>query len=129
MRNICVRIALEVIEIGLLHVLFGKDYQEVKYEEIVEMLQEKSKYQFIDMRTKQEYNQGHAQGFNKNIDYYKARRSPALLKRINKNKPVVLMCASGVRSRGTCKMLVKMGYEEVYNYKGGLRAWNGTLIK
>lgn len=124
-----VRISFEVINIGLLNKLFSKDYQDVKYEDVIEMLKEKQKYQFYDMRTKDEYKQGHALGFNKNIDYYKARRTPSMLQRINKSKPVVVMCASGMRSKSTCKMLTKLGYEEVYNFKHGIRAWSGSVTR
>lgn len=118
-----------MINIGLFSKLFSKDYEDVKYEEILDMIKEKHNYQFIDVRSKQEYKQGHGNIFNKNIDYSLAVRNPSLFNQIKKDKAVVVICASGARSNATCRMLKKMGYNKVYNVKRGYRAWNGTLVR
>lgn len=40
-----------------------------------------------------------------------------------KGKPVVVGCRSGHRSASACAVLKKNGFNEVYNLKGGIIAW------
>ena len=56
---------------GLLSLLFGQNYTNLTNEELKELLKEKNKYQFLDVRTKQEYKHKRIKGFDKNIDFYK----------------------------------------------------------
>ena len=114
---------------GLFNFLMGKEYTDIDSATLREMLLEKDKYQFVDVRTKQEYKHGHIKGFNKNIDYYKFVRNQSMLDRISKDKPVVVMCQTGSRSAGTAHLLTKRGYKDVYNYRKGIRIWDGALTK
>lgn len=114
---------------SIFNMLFGKEYNDIQSEELKGMLQEKDKYQFLDVRTKQEYKHRRIKGFNKNIDYYKFVRNQSMLDRLDKEKPVVVICQTGARSNGTCNLLVKRGHKEVYNFKRGINAWNGPTIK
>ncbi len=38
----------------------------------------------------------------------------------DKNKIIVVYCQSGIRSKKAVKILFKMGFENLYNLKGGL---------
>ncbi|WP_126443973.1 rhodanese-like domain-containing protein [Sulfuricystis multivorans] len=40
-----------------------------------------------------------------------------------KDKPVILVCASGNRSGNAAKTLMKAGFLQVFNLAGGMRAW------
>lgn len=40
-----------------------------------------------------------------------------------KDKPVYVICNSGNRSRAGSEILIGLGYGEVYNVDGGIRAW------
>lgn len=40
-----------------------------------------------------------------------------------KEKPLILVCASGNRSGSACNVLEKAGFAQVYNLAGGMRAW------
>lgn len=54
---------------------------------------------------------------------------PELLNRleeIDPTKPVIVYCAIGGRSRVGAQMLVGQGFREVYNLKGGIKAWQGA---
>jgi len=42
---------------------------------------------------------------------------------LNTDKPLLVYCASGVRSEQAAKWLLKKGFKEVYNLKGGTAAW------
>ena len=75
----------------------------------------------IDVRSSQEYKEGHLDGAI-NIPYYE----------INKNiykilpdteREIVLYCEAGSRSKRAYKRLVKLQYKNVYNLYGGLDNW------
>ncbi len=51
------------------------------------------------------------------------------LKRINKNKQVVVYCKSGKRSAAIVQMLEQQGYDNVFNLKGGILAYADTIDK
>ena len=114
---------------GLLDMLFGKHYTNLTNEELKEMLKEKGKYQFVDVRTKQEYKHKRIKAFDKNIDFYKFSRNKSMLDRISKDKPVVIICETGSRSRGTCNMLSSLGHTEIYNVRRGMMGWRGPITK
>jgi rhodanese-related sulfurtransferase len=41
-----------------------------------------------------------------------------------KDKPVIVVCASGNRSRSGCGVLKKAGFQQVFNLAGGVGAWS-----
>jgi rhodanese-related sulfurtransferase len=40
-----------------------------------------------------------------------------------KNRPIIAICRSGMRSGHACRVLRKNGFEQVYNLEGGITAW------
>lgn len=69
--------------------------------------------QIIDVRTPQEYKTGHIKG-SKNIPLDKLNSQ---IGKINKNKPVITCCASGMRSGSAKGILAKSGFD-VHNGGG-----------
>jgi len=70
----------------------------------------------IDVRTKAEYQQGHIKGstnvpLNNLSNHYS---------KLDKNKPIITCCASGMRSAQAKNILKANGYAEVYNGGGWL---------
>jgi adenylyltransferase/sulfurtransferase len=45
------------------------------------------------------------------------------LNKISKEKQVVIHCRSGARSGAICQALESVGYNNVFNLKGGIIAW------
>ncbi len=43
--------------------------------------------------------------------------------KVDKTKPVVVMCRSGKRSAAAIMQLERLGYTNLYNLKGGILAW------
>ncbi len=84
-------------------------------------LRELSEKNIVDVRTASEYNQGRLKGAIL-IDYYQ-RDFQARLTTLDKTKPVFVYCASGVRSNSAATMLIKLGFKEVYDLRGGFLAW------
>lgn len=66
---------------------------------------------FIDVRTPGEFNSGHIKG-SINIPLNNLQSH---LPKVNKNKPIITCCASGMRSASARQILLNNGYEEVYN--------------
>lgn len=44
------------------------------------------------------------------------------------DQPVVVICASGNRSAMAATLLAKSGFSTVYNFSGGMSAWEGSLL-
>ena len=75
----------------------------------------------LDTRTIKEYSSGHVDGFiNIPVDELRER-----INEIDKNKPVYVMCQSGIRSYIATRILANLGYD-AYNYSGGYRLY--TII-
>ncbi|MCB1829066.1 MAG: rhodanese-like domain-containing protein [Chromatiaceae bacterium] len=45
-----------------------------------------------------------------------------------RNKPIIVACRSGAQSSGACKQLHKEGFEQVFNLKGGILAWQDANL-
>ena len=82
-------------------------------------LKDKNK-QFIDVRTPGEYGANHIGQF-KNIPL---NQLPQKLKQLSKDKEVIVICQSGMRSARASKILKQNGFEKVTNVKGGMNAWS-----
>ncbi|MFN7911980.1 MAG: rhodanese-like domain-containing protein [Bacteroidota bacterium] len=75
----------------------------------------------IDVRTREEYQQGHIKGsINVPLNVLMAN-----LSKLKTNKPIITCCASGMRSASAKSMLVSKGYKEVYNGGG----WHSLQYK
>lgn len=77
--------------------------------------------QLIDVRTPEEYRQGHIEN-SQNIDYKSITFSEDILV-LDKTKPVIVYCKSGMRSRNSAKILIKAGFVTVYDLDGGILEW------
>ncbi|MCS6974544.1 MAG: rhodanese-like domain-containing protein [Cyclobacteriaceae bacterium] len=84
-------------------------------------LKEKADKIILDVRTPEEYSDGHIPG-SVMIDYYKSDFRQQINK-LDKTKPVFVYCASGVRSSSAAKILVQSGFTQVFNLQGGINAW------
>jgi rhodanese-related sulfurtransferase len=78
----------------------------------------------VDVREADEFAGGHLP---------EAKNIPAgkLVERISelekfKDKPIILCCASGMRSGKASSELKKQGFEKLYNLEGGVDAWVGA---
>lgn len=78
------------------------------------------KKQLIDVRTVNEFNRSKIKGF-KNIPLHELKQKAVT--ELSKDKEVVVICQSGMRSQQACKQLKKLGYNQVTNVRGGMNAW------
>lgn len=96
------------------NILSGK-VKQFHYDEI-DTLPRDGSVTLLDTRTSGEYERGHADGFiNIPVDDLRER-----LDEIPQEKPVYVMCQSGLRSYLACRILTQNGYD-CYNFSGGYR--------
>lgn len=98
----------------------GGNYQNIDVAELKAMMKEKDVI-LIDVRTPQEIKNGTI-GKPKKIELN--GRFTANAKDLSHDKKYVLYCRSGRRSALASKMFSGLGYDHVYNLKGGIQAWN-----
>ena len=71
----------------------------------------------IDIRSPQEYNEGHINGSIVLPDYEIRRNANKIIP--NKKQLIIVYCGTGIRSKKAQRLLQRMGYTNVYNlYKG-----------
>ena len=76
----------------------------------------------LDTRTVGEYSRGHIEGFaNIPVDELRER-----LDEIDRDKPVYVICQSGLRSYISCRILAGNGFE-CYNFAGGFRFYDAVM--
>jgi rhodanese-related sulfurtransferase len=97
-----------------------KGVRNISIAELKNELRGKSKL-FIDVRTPGEYKGNHIREF-KNIPLNLLAEKAE--KELSKDKEVIVICQSGMRSGQASKLLKKLGYTKVTNVKGGMNAWS-----
>ena len=79
------------------------------------------KYVVLDVRTPNEFAQGHIPGAI-NIDYHSSDFAKKIGE-LDKNKSYLVHCAAGVRSAKACAYMQKARFKELLNLEPGFRAW------
>lgn len=80
----------------------------------------KKNKQLIDVRTSGEFRGNHIQGFRNMPLNELVQKANSL----DKNKEVIVICQSGMRSKQATKVLKKLGFKHIVNVSGGMNAWN-----
>ena len=77
--------------------------------------------QILDVRTPDEWAEGIVQGAVQ-INWYEDSFN-AKVEVLDKNKPVVVYCKAGGRSKQAMYRLAQLGFKKVYNLEGGYDAY------
>jgi rhodanese-related sulfurtransferase len=80
----------------------------------------------LDVREQGEFNSGHISSA-KHFPLASLEKRADELKKFAK-KPVLVVCASGARSKSACTTLKKLGIEDVSLLAGGLGAWQQASL-
>jgi len=104
--------------------LFGKKrFDSVNQQQAIDIVDEYKKTQVLDVRTAEEYRQGGIKGsININVN------DGAFNQKINtldKDGVYLIYCKSGKRSKQACNKMIDLGFQHVFNLKGGLMKWRG----
>lgn len=93
----------------------GKGINSISAAELKGMWNDKDKV-FIDVRTSAEYK-------SRSIKQFRNMPLGSDYSKLPKDKEIVVICQSGIRSGNACKRLKKLGYEKVTNVRGGMNAY------
>ena len=93
------------------------DTNEISYKKMQEIIKNDKTCVILDVRSKQEYMEGHLDNAI-NIPLYDLEKGIYNLP--NKECKTIIYCTSGYRSRQAKEKLESLGYKNVYNLKDGL---------
>ena len=101
-------------------------YKQISQEEAAQMMEEDDGHVIVDVRTQEEYDEGHIPGAicipNEEITDTK----PELLPDVD--QVILIYCRSGRRSKEAAEKLFNMGYTHIYEF-GGIIDWTGEIEK
>ena len=103
----------------------ARTYRRITMQEAVEMMEKEENYVILDVRTHEEFAQGHIPGAivipNETIG------TDEILQLPDKDQLIMVYCRSGNRSRQASDKLVKLGYTNVVEF-GGIIDWPGEIV-
>lgn len=88
-----------------------------------EQTMNKSAVQLLDVRTAAEYQKIHLPK-SLQADWLNQKQFIDRIQHLDKNKPVLLYCASGIRSGEAMQWMKHQGFSWLANLEGGLSAWH-----
>jgi rhodanese-related sulfurtransferase len=81
----------------------------------------------LDVRTIDEYQEGHLKGAQQ-LDYYETASFSAALDGMDRDKTYYIYCRSGGRSSNTLLLMQEKGFKKVYDLDGGILAWRKAQL-
>ena len=103
----------------------GGSYLQISMNEAVEMMETEKDYIILDVRTIEEYKEGHIPNAicvpNETIGENEIEELP------DKEQVIFVYCRSGKRSKQAATKLAEQGYTKVYEF-GGIIDWTGEIV-
>lgn len=100
-------------------------YRQVSSDEAAAMMASESDYLILDVRTQEEYEQGHIPGAvcvpNESIGSGELSALP------RKDQLILVYCRSGNRSKQAAQKLADAGYTNIVEF-GGILSWTGETV-
>lgn len=100
-------------------------YTQITMDQAQVMMEQESGYIILDVRTEEEFKQGHIPNAinipNEEIGTLEIGALP------NKNQLIMVYCRSGNRSKQASEKLVALGYTNIVEF-GGINNWQGTIV-
>ncbi len=101
-------------------------YKQISQEEAKEMMNREDGHIIVDVRRRDEYDEGHLPDAilipNESIDKSRPKELPDL------DQIILVYCRSGRRSKVASEKLAAMGYKNVYEF-GGIITWTGETVR
>lgn len=101
-----------------------KGYENVDAGAFQQMVKDFPDAVIIDVRTGREFNSGHLPRAEHKDFYQNFKKQVEPLPR---DKKYLLYCRSGARSANACRIMHRMGFTDLTNFKGGILAWPGIV--
>lgn len=107
--------------------MFNTNVKNVSGEEAYKLVTENKELVILDVRTKEEYDNGHIPG----AKLFPVQLLPMKLDELNeyKDKPVLVYCASGGRSPRAVDTLVNNEFKNIYHLNRGISSWRYSVIR
>jgi SulP family sulfate permease len=90
-------------------------------EEVEELIRSRSPM-IVDVREPEEYALGHLTGAR----LISLQQLMSEIDRLPRDRPLLLICRAGRRSKRALRMLIDLGFEDVQNLKGGILSWKAA---
>ena len=100
-------------------------YRRITAQEAKEMMIQEENYVLLDVRTVEEFKEGHIPGALLMPDTEIVHRASIALP--DKNALILVYCRSGRRSENAARQLIEMGYTNIYDF-GGIIDWPYGII-
>jgi len=94
-------------------------YENISVDEAYELIKGGG-YQILDVRTPEEYAEGHIAG-SALIPLSELEKR---LEELDKNQLVIVYCRTSNRSTQASEILINAGFKEIYNMLGGITDWS-----
>lgn len=95
-------------------------YENINAQEAKELMDREEGYVILDVRTEEEYAQGHIPGAVLIPDYEIETKAEEML--TDKDQMILVYCRSGRRSKNAAQMLLELGYTDIREF-GGIIDW------
>lgn len=100
-------------------------YKDITADELKTMMSANKNLIVVDVREKDEWDEGHIAGST----LIPTSKFQNRVSELPKEKAIALVCLSGARSTQVADYLIKLGYKEVYNLRDGISSWPDELEK
>lgn len=111
--------------LSLLGLLACKGYKNLSVEEFQNHLSRDESVQLLDVRTPQEFAEGHIPGAV-NIDWLADGFVEAVQASMDPDRELLIYCRRGRRSAEAADTLETLGYKRIFNLKEGFNAWKNA---
>lgn len=101
-------------------------YEQISQVEAKNIMDTKSDFIILDVRTEKEFAEGHIENALLIPDYEITSKAEEILK--DKNQLILVYCRSGNRSKAASQSLVELGYTNVKEF-GGIIDWKYEIVK
>lgn len=107
--------------------MFNSKVKNVNAEEAYNLINENSEVVILDVRTKEEYDNGHIPG----AKLVPVQLLSMKLTELNeyKDKPVLVYCASGGRSPRAVDTLANNDFKDIYHLTRGISSWRYNVTR
>lgn len=96
---------------------FYRHKENISQKEMLEIIKNNNNVIILDVRSQQEYKEGHINN-SINIPVYDLEKNAK--SKLNNDNIIIVYCSAGIRSKRALQILKKMGYKNLYNIEGGI---------
>ena len=101
-------------------------YEQITPAEAKGIMENEQNYIILDVRTEEEFAEGHIAGAILIPDYEITEKAESIL--MDKEQQILVYCRSGRRSKNAASQLVELGYSNVKEF-GGIIDWPYEITK